>query len=282
MKVRKLVKEFLSHAERNRKPSTCRHYRGRLKKFAKMYGHKRLEKISPKRIDRYLRKANYWKNGDEKAQDTRRANIIVIQTMFRWAQRMRFLKKLPFDVIEKPPSRRRDRIPTPAEDAAIEAQASPAFLAIFTALKWTAARPGELVKAQISDYHPKRRMIVLKDHKTASKTNRPRLIGISRKLEPLVLQAIGGRTEGHIFLDDAGLPWTVQKLSRRYSEYRDKAGLDKGLVLYCQRHSLATKITREKGPHVAQQILGHTNISTTVNQYHPPEEDIVNNLDALE
>lgn len=85
MRVKKLVKEFIAYTRTHRKPSTLRHYKGRLKLFKRLYGRKKITKINPRLIERYLRKANRWKDGRSKAQDTCRSNVVVLQTAFRWA-----------------------------------------------------------------------------------------------------------------------------------------------------------------------------------------------------
>ena len=71
-------------------------------------------------------------------------------------------------------------------------------------------------------------------------------------------QAIGGRTEGPVFLSPYRLAMASRNLSRTYSRLRDLAGLPKDLVLYLARHECGTKICREKGIEYARRLLGHT------------------------
>lgn len=283
MKVKKLVNAYLEHARnQNRKPSTLRHYEGRLKPFRKRCGHLKLKDVTPEVIEKYLKWANHWRDGKPKAQDTRRSTVILIEQLFRFALRMRWIKKLPFERLEKPPSRKRDRVPTEAEDTAIEQLASPAFLKLFTALRRTGARPGEMINAQVTDYQADRKLIVLRDHKTAAKVGKPRLIGIGDKLAPVLADAIAGRESGAIFLDEKSQPWTVQKASRTYRTLRDKAGLSKDLVLYSQRHSVGTRITRNCGIAQATQVLGHTSTVTTMRYNHPDDSETPQHLDTIQ
>ena len=85
---------------------------------------------------------------------------------------------------------------------------------------YVSAEPGrgELASAQIEDIqhsedHPDVRLIVLRNHKTARKTNKPRRIAIGKQLGEIINQAIGDRTSGPIFLSPKGHPWTTQRLS---------------------------------------------------------------------
>lgn len=282
MKAKKLVKEFLTYTEENRKPSTLRHYRGRLALFRKRYGHRKLESLKQKDIDDYVCEANHWPDGKLKAQDTRRANVVVLDQMFRFAVRRGRLRKMPYEAIERPQSRKRDRIPTAAEDEAVERIAPHDFLQIFTALRRTGARPGELAGARIEQYDREKRLIVLDQHKTDLKTGAKRKIGIPRALQPVIDAAIGGRTEGHIFLKANGDPWDSQQLSRAYRTLRDRLGFSRDLVLYCQRHSVGTKVTRTRGIAQAAQVLGHISTATTQRYNHPDDCEIAQNLDLID
>ena len=126
------------------------------------------------------------------------------------------------------------------------------------------------------------RVITLKEHKTARKTGQPRRIPIGRKLGELLDQAIGGRTEGPVFLCPVDRGWRVENLSRTYSRLRDLAGLPKDLVLYLARHECGTKICREKGIEYARRLLGHTNISTTQRYMHLDDEELADAQDLID
>ena len=115
---------------------------------------------------------------------------------------------------------------------------------------------------------------MLKEHKTARETGKPRRIPIGRKLGDLLKQAIGDRKAGPIFLSPAGKPWQVTNLSRTYSRLRDEAGLPRDLVLYLARHECGTKICREKGIEYARRLLGHANISTTQRYMHLNDQEL--------
>ena len=165
---------------------------------------------------------------------------------------------------------------------ALLAKASPAFKLVYAALRQCGARPGELCRATIADVDRSKRMITLKEHKTARKTGQPRKIPIGRKLGDLLDQAVGTRTEGPVFLCPSGRAWRVENLSRTYSRLRDLAGLPKDLVLYLARHECGTKICREKGIEYARRLLGHSNISTTQRYMHLDDSELADAQDLIE
>jgi site-specific recombinase XerD len=125
-------------------------------------------------------------------------------------------------------------------------------------------------------------VITLKEHKTARKTGQARRIPIGRTFGELLDQAIGGRTEGPVFLGPSGKGWRVENLSRTYSRLRDLAGLSRDLVLYLARHECGTKICRQKGIEYARRLLGHTNISTTQRYMHLDEHELADAQDLVE
>jgi integrase len=142
--------------------------------------------------------------------------------------------------------------------------------------------PGELYRATIADIDRAANAIVLREHKTARKTGKPRRIPIGRKLGDLPVQAIGDRQAGPIFLAPAGRAWTVRNLSGTYSRLRDLAGLPRDLVLYLARHECGTKICRQKGIEYARRLRGHADISTTQRYMHLDDRELAEAQDLVE
>ncbi len=123
---------------------------------------------------------------------------------------------------------------------------------------------------------------MLVEHKTSAKTGKPRVIGVGAKLEVLLRESIGQRTEGPIFQTASGRPWTPQRLSSVYRELRNAAGLPKDLVLYLSRHEHGTKLTKSLGIYAAMDALGHTSIKTTQRYAHTTPEERAAAQDAFE
>ncbi|MBI3865336.1 MAG: tyrosine-type recombinase/integrase [Planctomycetia bacterium] len=277
MLIDELVTTFFSWNARHRSPATLAFYRTRLKKFREAYNARELGSLTPLEIDEHLAVA-----GAGLSDSTRHHDAVALERLQKFALQHKLLDKPVFGILEKPRVGRRDRIPTPAETAALLAQASLAFRLIYSALRQCGARPGELCRATIADVDRANRVITLKEHKTAHKTGQVRRIPIGRKLGELLDQAIGDRTEGQVFLSPTGRAWTVANLSRTYSRLRDLAGLPKDLVLYLARHECGTKICREKGIEYARRLLGHSNISTTQRYMHLDEQELADAQDLIE
>jgi integrase len=228
-------------------------------------------------IDEHLAEA-----GAGMSDSTRHQDVVALQRLQKFALDNKLLDQPVFGKLEKPRVGRRDRIPTAAETAAILERGSPEFRLIYASLRQCGARPGELCRATIADIDRTANAIVLREHKTARKTGKPRRIPIGRKLGELLSQAIGDRQAGPIFLSPAGRAWTVPNLSRTYSRLRDLAGLSRDLVLYLARHECGTKICREKGIEYARRLLGHSDISTTQRYMHLDDRELADAQDLVE
>jgi integrase len=248
MLIPELTDKFLSYCSRHRSPATLGFYRARLKKFSEAYNARELPSLSPLEIDDHLARA-----GTGMSDSTRHHNVVALERLQKFALENKLIDRPVFGKLEKPRAGQRDRVPTADETAAILSRSSSEFRLIYSALRQCGARPGELCRAMIADIDRTTNAIVLREHKTARKTGKPRRIPIGRKLGELLTQAIGERKSGPIFLSPAGKAWAVPNLSRTYSRLRNQAGLPRDLVLYLARHECGTKICREKGIEYARR-----------------------------
>jgi integrase len=105
------------------------------------------------------------------------------------------------------------------------------------------------------------------------------LMPIGNRVKPLLVRRCSGRTEGWLFPSNhsgAGHLTTVGKL---YRAAREKAGLQKELVLYSSRHDYGTRVLRKTGNLAAvMKCTGHKDVRTAM-RYQHQELDIVR--DAL-
>src|SRR5260221_7972037 len=194
MQINELTDKFLDWNRRNRAPATVAFYRARLKRFREVYNSRDLGTLTPLEIDEHLAAA-----GVGMSESSRHHDVVALERLQKFAIQNKLLDKPVFGNLEKPRVCRRDRVPTPVETEAILVKASPAFRLIYSALRQCGARPGELCRATITDIDRTANAIVLREHKTARKTGKPRRIPIGRKLD-LLAQAIVDRQSVPSFL----------------------------------------------------------------------------------
>ena len=278
MRIDELIERFLAFCSRHRAPATCGFYRTRLRMFRQTHGGRDFATLSPLDIDEFMALADAGMS-----DSTKHHNAVALERLQKFALDHKLLDKPVFGKLEKPRVGQRDRVPTTAETEAILSLSSSAFRLIYSALRQCGARPGEFCRATIADIDRTTNALVLREHKTARKTGKPRRIPIGQKLGALLTEDIGNRQAGPIFLSPAGKSWTVPNLSRTYSRLRDDAGLSRDLVLYLPaRHECGTKVCREKGIEFARRLLGHSNISTTQRYMHLDDRELADAQDLVE
>lgn len=284
MTVDQLIEKFLAHVKAEHAPATLRAYEGRLVQFARVFGLRELSDLKREEIEDYLKQKETLPDGRGAAPDTIRLQVVSVEQLQKHALTIGALAAPIVPRLPRPGGRRRERIPTRREQAAIlrEAKKRHRVLAtIFRALWQCGARPGELARAKIEEYDRGPSVIVLAEHKTAKKTRRTRRIGVGRKLKRIVMREIGDRRSGPIFRTKTGKGWTPGGISRGFSQIRDALGYSKDLVLYSLRHSYGTRICRKFGIHAAATALGHTNVGTSQRYVHLGDDVLTEYQDGI-
>jgi integrase len=291
MDVQTAIARFLAWCRAHHSPGTSLVYSSRLKGLTAMIledgaklGERELGAVTREQVGAWHAAASKWPDGRSKAPDTVRAYAIAFKAFQAWALEFGHLRAPIAAKLKKPMGRWRERIPTKEETAKLLEQASPEFRRIYRGLQKSGARPGELARATIGDWHRPEHAIVLEKHKTAKSTGRVRQIPVGEGLAAILLAAIGDRTDptAPIFLSPSGRPWTPNYLSKSYKKLRDRAGLSKQLVLYLARHEHGTAMCKKFGIKAAADALGHISTATTQRYVHTTNEERARNQDSLE
>ena len=277
MTLSELIDAFLAWNERHRKPPTVNFYRQRLRLFRKKFGSRRISSLKSLEIDEYLSVA-----GQGMSDSTKHHNAVALTSLQNFARREKLMKEKWFEHLDKPRIGRRERIPSGEEIQLLLEKARPDFRSIYVGLCQSGARPGELCRAAIADVDWAKGAIVLREHKTAGKTGKPRVISIGKEFEATLRAAIGDRLGGRVFLTHRGNPWTVDGLSGTFRRLRDAAGIDKALKLYSARHRYGTELIRAGVPIADVALLmGHENVATTQIYVHRDATELRASVDRL-
>jgi integrase len=117
-----------------------------------------------------------------------------------------------------------------------------------------------------------RRTIFVPDSKTI---NGVREVPLSDRVLTLLRARCALRKEGWVFPSKRSASGRLTTMARRFREARTKAGLPKGLVLYCGRHDFGTRVLKKTGNlKLVMQTMGHVDVKTAM-KYQHPELDIV-------
>lgn len=141
--------------------------------------------------------------------------------------------------------------------------------AILETLYATGMRVSELINLKLQDLHEDLGLV-----RVLGKGSKERLIPISsvaldwikqyqeKVRDPLILKA--GKSNEHVFLNSRGKQLTRQAIWQMIKKYCLSAGITKDVTPHTLRHTFATHLLENGADlRVVQEILGHSDISTT-------------------
>lgn len=184
---------FLDHSERHCAPDTYRWHKTYLQTFCELHGRLACRDVKPFHLTR-------WLDGHKQWDGARRSAQAVVKRAFSWGKEQGLINEHPLSHVKNPPVKRRERIVTAEErDQILAAIKDKAFLRFVKALFVTGARPGEVAKVTAKDINFELGVWILKEHKTAAKTQKPRIIYLNAEMLELSKELAAANPEGPIF-----------------------------------------------------------------------------------
>lgn len=293
----KLIEECLRTLEVEEKFSvhTLRAYHQDLKAFVTWVseaGYDDFNQLNNRDLRRYL--ARLFGKGYSKKTINR--HLTSIRVFFRWLFRLGYVTQNRASQILSPQIDR--ALPTIASDQAIaqmieavdtatpEGMRDLAMLELFYA---TGARISELAGLCLGDLDvvkgevrlfgkgQKERIVpvhtlAIARYQTYITNGRPQLILAGKKshsskrstMQLTLKSPSNPSSDQHVFLSSRGNPMSSDMLRKRFTYWRDKAGLSKSITPHTLRHSFATELLAGGADlRSVQELLGHESLSTT-------------------
>ena len=128
-------------------------------------------------------------------------------------------------------------------------------------------RISELANARLENFNFEERVV-----RVTGKGNKTRLVPVGRKACEALAAYLSGerpklvkrRSGSEIFLSERGSKLTTARIWQIVKKYAQRAGLEKNVYPHLLRHSFATHLLGNGADlRVIQEMLGHTDISTT-------------------
>lgn len=252
-------------------PTTTKGYRPAMQRAVDEFGDRAVASITAQEIDAYIK----W-FGAKYARKTVVTQLQVIRQIIRKAEVEGQATYNPATAVRPPKNLKQTRRLAPVKDQIrlIKQHAADTPFGLFAALVYyTGCRRGEALGLMGSDIDRKEKRIHirrsvyymsnsphLKTPKTEAGTRDIPLLPALDELLPKKLPA------GYIFAEPDGSPLTAKHFEAMYDAYRDASGVT--VTPHQIRHGYATALF-ECGiePKTAQVLLGHAQISTTMDIY---------------
>jgi integrase len=142
----------------------------RLHDFAKIHGHKRIEECTPIDLQEFLENPA-WRSG--RTRNSARSEVL---RAFNWALKMRLIRENPFTGCPKAPEGPGGRPIADPVFRAVMQNVKPHVRRLLTFIRFTWCRPCEAMRLRWGQIDWQRRVAVLREHKTAKKTGKPRIL----------------------------------------------------------------------------------------------------------
>jgi len=257
-----VIRGFLKHSREEHSAETAGWHATLLTPFLGTWGTLRLARLRKKHVKAWIKAKGYNPTSAAKA-------IGVLKRAFNWGVEEEHIARNPIAHVRKPRPLTRDRTLTNEERTLILSSIRDnAFREFVKALTLTGCRPGEVARVTATDVDLERGLWILKNHKTAKKTGKPRLIYLCPDALGLTRSLMAEHSDGPLFLNSRRKPWTRNAVRIRFRNLRQRHPELHGIVAYTYRSSFATDALEGGVPDATvAALLGHTNTATLHKHY---------------
>lgn len=290
MRLKRLITKFLGWCAKARKPKTTEGYRHFLNKFLAEVGNKRINKLRPIDLEKYART---WHE------------VQSVQRLFQWAKdKLRIIKTNIFAKVPRPPAGQRNRILSPRELAGLLRKTQSPFREFLIGMRETIARPQEIrvlhwemLQSEIPRLSIEealaagRAIFVLHEYKSRERRldpTMPRVLFVNARLGRLLLRLRALTSEGPVFLNSKGKPWSGNAVRCRMRRLRKQGylapdGGRENIVAYSLRHSMATvAVANGVRDKALADLMGHADPETTRRYVHLQIDHLRTAMDRIE
>jgi integrase len=258
-RVAAICEEFLAWSESRQARSTYLGYQFYIQAFCEGCGFLRAAQLKPFHVTRWIAKKSW--------NETTQYNALrTVFRVFNWAKTQGLLWDNPLRGMERPRPKARPRCLTDEEYRRLLGGAHGQFRILLFALRQTGARPSELCRLSWNQVQGNR--CIYRDHKTAGKTDKPRIIYLTSPMVRLLDLLRRTSTAQHVFLNKLGKPWTSNAIRLQVQRIKKKLNMASDVCAYMLRHTFATKALLN-GVDVATvaELLGHVDTTMVCKVY---------------
>ncbi len=272
-----LIGLFLDYSQTNKAPSSFKRDELALRTFTTITGFSKLSQVTPRALEKY-------KSDRLKSISKRSVNIEIktLKAMFNRLVKMGEIKDNPVKSVPCLSGADTQKIEFLDEEEikALLQSASPTMQPIIYAFLKTGLRRGELVHLEWDDIDFRNRQInVVNNDAHQTKWHRERHIPIDDKLLE-ILRSLPRKGKYVFPTKDGAL--RKNNLLRELKRAARLAGISKDVTLHMLRHTFASHLViNGVSLRVVKELLGHSNISTTLRYSHLGPEHLNGAVEKL-
>jgi integrase len=253
--VGEVFDKFLDWCEKHRAPRTFVDHRARIQRFLDEVpdvGLLPAAALRPFHVLQWLDQHPTW--GDT----FRRSAIMSVQRPYNFAEELGYIDTNPVKKIKKPPCGRREQAVTPEQWAKVRDhyREHDPFRDLLEFCWETGCRPFEARTMEVRHLHLDRLCVLFPPDEAKGK-KRWRVIRLTPAAADSLNRLTAGRSEGFVFLNADGNPWTAYAMNCRFCRLTKHTRVKH--FAYAWRHGFATRNLVEGHNHLTvAELLGHS------------------------
>lgn len=251
LSVARLFDRYLDWCQRHREKRTYTDYLWHLQRFCEhLESADRLPALDlrPFHVNEWLDAHPDW------GQTYRRNAIASVKRAYTWAEEEGYIEHTPLRRLKKPMPKRREQVITPEEYKAIIGCYKPGNpFREFLEFCWASGcRPIEARLLEGRHVNLERKLVAIPPGEAKGR-KRWRVIRLEGRALELAQKRL---TEGRLFVNRDGRPWTTFSINCRFCRLKDKLGVK--YFAYAFRHSFAQRLLVDGVDHLTvAELLGH-------------------------
>jgi len=140
---------------------------------------------------------------------------------------------------------------------------------LFQLMLCTGIRLGSAVALDVEDVDLRNGTL----HLATTKRNQPDQVFLGKEIRKQLRRHLKDHPEGPLFTTSNGRRLSRRQVQRRFSEWTEKAGINRNASLHSLRHTLGSSLYRRTGDiFLVKQALGHRSISSSLIYAQPDEK----------
>jgi integrase len=279
LRLEEFVKEYLRHAEANKKATSFKRDQTSLKRLLPKFGKMKLREITAGMIQRYAdeRRLDKGKGGKRLRAATVTNELHTLSAIYREAVLRDLVQVNPVSRVKKPKEENTIvRYLSADEDQRLYAAVPARIEPLITVALHTGLRKGELLKLEWSDVDFDQKILLVKNTKSKRRRYVPLNALVVEKLKSLP----SAKDSPYVFIDPTSKE-AILDIERAWRKTLSLAKIQ-NFRFHDLRHTFASRLVqRGVSIQVVKELLGHSDITTTMRYAHLAPIDLIQATDKL-